>query len=346
MSNLEDWDVDVTEESSEDESLKVEYEITNYPADTTLSGYLRQWDNKQLVVPPFQRGYVWDQTRASKLIESFLLGLPVPGVFLYKERNSSRFLIIDGQQRIRSVVYFLKGLFNEKKFRLRKISDKWSGKTFDELDEDSRFNLENSVMRSTIIQQISPDDNTSIYHIFERLNTGGINLNPMEIRQCISHGEFVKALKRMNDNEDWQKILGRSGPDKRMRDVELVLRIVALAENQSNYDKPMKGFLNNYMETKKSGRKFSELEKKFSGVCKYVYESIGEKPFHFKQKLNYGFLDSVFVSLFTLNRPKDLLAVLKKLKQDENYVSCITNNTSDTTVLQNRLKIASSYFQS
>ena len=95
-------DYEVTEEAEEDEALPPSsYEIFSYPADTTLKGYLDQWDNKQLFIPQFQRNYVWDQTRASKLIESFLVGLPVPPVFLYKPATTKSFWIIDGHQRIR-----------------------------------------------------------------------------------------------------------------------------------------------------------------------------------------------------------------------------------------------------
>jgi hypothetical protein len=126
------WKIEETEEPGEDEADElVSYEILNYPADTTLKGYLEQWDAQQLRVPPFQRLYVWDLRKASKLIESFLLGLPVPGVFLFKERESAHFLIIDGQQRISSVVAFQKELFNDKAvFRLQNVAPQWNGKKF------------------------------------------------------------------------------------------------------------------------------------------------------------------------------------------------------------------------
>lgn len=346
MDIQEDWDVAKTEDSGEDEAIEIKYEITNYPADTTLSGYLRQWENKQLDVPPFQRGYVWDQIRASRLIESFLLGLPVPGVFLYKERKSSRYLIVDGLQRIRSIVSYLQGEFGEKKFRLKGISNRWIGKSFDELDDESKFNLQNAVMRSTIIQQISPDDHTSIYHIFERLNTGGVNLTPMEIRQCIASGPFVAVLNKMNKDANWRKIVGREEVDKRMRDVELVLRVVALAENNDKYEKPMKGFLNEYMEGQKLVKTFSTIEKKFSQVCKQVVDAVGDKPFHYKGRLNFGFLDAVLVVLFAKKQPQQLKTALENLKKDDDFVECITKNTSDASILKKRLSITEKIFAS
>ncbi|MGH7783877.1 MAG: DUF262 domain-containing protein, partial [Candidatus Binatia bacterium] len=138
------WKVDQTEVPGEEEADElISYEILNYPADTTLKGYLEQWNAEQLRVPEFQRRYVWDIRKASKLVESFLLGLPVPGVFLFKERKSPHFLIIDGQQRITSVVEFQKGLFKEKvAFRLQGVAPRWEGKRFSDLSETDRFKFE------------------------------------------------------------------------------------------------------------------------------------------------------------------------------------------------------------
>ena len=191
--NLDQLDFEVTEEDEETEALPPSnYEIFSYPADTTLKGYLDQWDNKQLYIPQFQRNYVWDQTRASKLIESFIVGLPVPPVFLYKPATTKSFWIIDGHQRIRSIVDFQKGIFNDDaKFRLKGVDSRWLGKSFSELTETERFAFETTVLRAVVIQQTNPKDNSSIYKIFERLNTGGLRLNAMEVRQCVYESELL-----------------------------------------------------------------------------------------------------------------------------------------------------------
>ena len=142
-----DLDIEQTEESEEDEALPApRYEIFSYPADTTLKGYLDQWNAQQLFIPKFQRNFVWDQTRASKLVESFLLGLPVPPVFLFKPARGQEFWIIDGQQRIMSVVYFQQGTFRDKKFRLTGVDRRWEGKTFEELEKPDKFAIETAVL--------------------------------------------------------------------------------------------------------------------------------------------------------------------------------------------------------
>lgn len=341
-----DWVYDKTEESSEEEeSPELKYEILNYPADTTLRGYLDQWTTEQLVVPPFQRQFVWDQVKASKLIESFLIGLPVPGVFLYKERSQGQFLIVDGQQRITSVVFFQKGLFGEKKFRLKGVSPKWEGQTFTDLTDNEKFKLENSVMRATIIQQLSPKDNTSIYHIFERLNTGGVNLNPMEVRKCVSHGPFVEELQNVNKNSDWRSCVARNRPDKRLRDVELILRCYAVYDNYEKYEKPMKGFLNNYAEEMRNNEKhYGKLGDRFTTACAIALRDLGEKPFHLRGRLNYGVLDSMIVALMNFPKARNVAKKFEKLKRNAAYMESVTHNTSDASVLKSRIQTALAAF--
>lgn len=339
MAEADEWEFEETEEAPEDEQEpQLEYEIMNYPADITLGGYVDHWDKKELIVPDFQRKYVWDRIKASKLVESFLLGLPVPGTFLYKQKSKSGFLIIDGQQRITSVVRYIKGTFDESVFRLKNVHPKYEGKSFSELSEDDQFKLRGAVLRATIIQQINPLDDTSIYQVFERLNTGGVNLNPMEVRQCVSYGPFVKALKEMNEDEDWREIIGQQKIDKRLRDVELVLRCLALAENGNEYEKTMKGFLNKYMETRRGDdASYEDMVDNFARTTRYIIEQLGPKPFHLRGRLNYGALDSILSATLADIAPSDLSERFQLLLADDDYQQSITFNTSDDSVVQLRL---------
>lgn len=316
----------------------------NYPADITISGYVDLWDRKELTVPPFQRMYVWDRIKASKLVESFLLGLPVPGTFLYKERVKAGYLIIDGQQRITSLVRFVKGTFDETVFRLKNVHPRYEGKAFNDLSEDEQFKLKGATLRATIIQQIDPQDDTSIYQVFERLNTGGVNLNPMEVRQCVSYGPFVDALKEMNRVESWRKIIGQPKIDKRLRDVELALRCLALSENGAAYEKPMKGFLNKYMEARRGDDDdYEGMIDNFRNSSDYILSHLGEKPFHLRGRLNYGALDSIMAAVLADIAPTDLADRFAKLREDGEYDDAITYNTSDESVVELRLAKAVEY---
>lgn len=343
---MSEWEVDITEDFEEDVETKI-YQITSYPADLTLKGYLDKVKAEQIVIPDFQRRYVWDQKRASKLIESFLLGLPVPGVFLYKIRASNKLSIIDGQQRILSSVRFFQNRFEEKTFRLTGVMPKWEGKTYEELDEPDKLLLDDTVLRATIVQQLDPADDSSVYHIFERLNTGGMNLNPMEIRRSVYQGEFALLLQELNENEDWRSIIARPKIDKRLRDVELILRIVALQQDWKNYEKPMKTFLNGFMA---KINKMPEVERKvllenvrtnFEWAVGLLNDQLGEKPFHIRGPMNYAVLDSVYNAVASCKKePEDLAQKFDELISNVDYLSAVSVSTSDEKVIKIRFEEA------
>jgi hypothetical protein len=346
---MAEWDVDLTEDFDEDVETKI-YQITSYPADLTLRGYFDKVKAEQIFVPDFQRNYVWDQKRASKLIESFLLGLPVPGVFLYKVRASNKLSIIDGQQRILSAVKFFQNRFEEKIFRLTNVMPKWEGKTYEELDEPDRLLLDDTVLRATIVQQLDPADDSSVYHIFERLNTGGMNLNPMEIRRSVYPGEFAGLLMELNENKNWRTIIARPKIDKRLRDVELILRIVALQQDWQNYEKPMKTFLNGFMAKvnrvpeEERAALLENIRVDFERAVKILSEQLGDKPFHIRGPMNYAVLDSVYNAVACANEePEGLAEKFQVLISSATYLSAVSVSTSDERVIKIRFEEAMKY---
>lgn len=340
----EEWEVDETEESEEQEQDVFSYQINSYPADITLKGYLDKWDEGQIEIPKFQRNYVWDQVKASKLIESFLLGLPVPGVFLYKDRKTNKLAVIDGQQRILSSIRYFKNEFDEKIFRLKNVLPKWEGKTYSDLEDSDRFQLNDTVLRATVVQQLDPEDDSSIYHIFERLNTGGINLNPMEIRKCVFFGELFALLEELNSDENWRKIIFKPKIDKRLRDVELVLRCLSLHESWKEYDKPMKGYLNSFMakvremEPDERDSKLNEFRGIFTNTCEIIANKLPEKPFHLRGRINYAAMDSIFNAVAELGDTGNLAAKYETLIKDPEYLETATINTSDGKTLYLRFQ--------
>lgn len=348
MTEIDEWEYEETEVREDEEQDVITYQINYYPADFTLKVYLDKWESGQLKMPTFQRSYVWDQVKASKLIESFLLGLPVPNVFLYKERNTNKLQVIDGQQRILSVVRYFKNEFNGKIFRLKNVNPKWDGKTYEELDDADRFQLDDTVLRATVVQQLDPDDDSSIFHIFERLNTGGINLNQMEIRKCVYSGPQFELLEELNKFAEWRKLIGQPKIDKRLRDTELLLRVLALSASWSAYKKPMKRFLNNYLETSRKlnasemERYLNETKADFSAICKYTLHHLGEKPFHLRGRLNYAAMDSTLVAagIALKKGVADFKRRYDVLLEDDEYIQWCTKDTSDEKILIGRIKKA------
>jgi len=336
------------DESGEDE-VSVEYDIATYPSDFTLSGIWDKWKAKDITIPDFQREFVWSIKQSSLLIDSFLLGLPVPPVFFYIDEENKN-LVIDGHQRILSIVFFFEGYFGSESlkgkrqvFRLTGLDENnpYHKKTFAELDESDQRKLKDAVLRAINVRQLAPEgERTSIYYIFERLNTGGTPLKPQEIRNCVYRGNIVDELRELNKDENWRKILGKTSYDKHQKDIELVLRVFALSRPSSEYEKPMKEFLNKAMSQnrKASSNEFKQFQNRFSKTAEVIVEKLGEKPFHVRGPLNTSVLDSVFCTILSNieHVPPDLKERFIKLKDNYDFDESTRTATTDTKILDAR----------
>lgn len=342
-----------TEDESDDGETSVVYDIASYPSDFTLAGIAQMWKDQDIEIPDFQREFVWTVQQSSLLIDSFLCGLPVPAVFFYIDEKNKN-LVIDGQQRILSVVFFMEGYFGHEStqgkrqvFRLSGLDEKspFRNKRFVDLDEADQRKLKQAVLRAVNIRQLGPvGESTSAYHIFERLNTGGTPLKPQEIRNCVFRGSLSTKLKEANKDTNWRLILGKNALDKHQKDVEILLRVFALVGAVENYEKPMKEFLNKAMKRHESGEtaKVQNFFNVFPKVTKMVASALGEKPFHIRGPLNVSALDSVMCVL-TENYSKiaanQLATRYQSLLEDDDFSNVTQLGTTDTKTLRERMVI-------
>lgn len=339
------------EDKIEEEEVYQTFDIATYPSDFTLKGIVNMWNEGGITIPDFQREFVWSIKQSSLLIESFLLGLPVPPVFFYIDEDNSN-LVIDGQQRILSTVYFFNGYFGKENtkgkrqvFRLSGLNEQspYYKKTYSDLNESDRRKLDNTVLRAINIRQLTPvGEGTSMYHIFERLNTGGTPLKSQEIRNVVFRGEFVNVLRELNRDENWRKILGTKNVNKHQTDVELLLRLFALYTRKDEYEKPMKEFLNISMKKHQTGdtKEVRDFSEKFKSINSFLISELGEKPFHLRTRLSSSTLDSVMVNLMkNINRiPADFKNRYENLIKTEKLEELTTIGTTDPTVMKERFE--------
>jgi hypothetical protein len=283
-----------------EEEIPFDYSITSYGADPTVDGLVQRMRKEDILIPPFQRGYVWNYRQACRFIESLLLGLPVPGIFFSKEDETERLLVIDGQQRLRTLQYFYDGVFEptKKVFELRGVHSKFVGLAYKTLPNEIRRKLDNAILHATIVRQDKPsDENSSVYLIFERLNTGGTELQPQEIRAAIYHGEFNELLKNLNKVPAWREIFGPVS--SKTRDQELILRFLGLYFWTDRYESPMKRFLNTYMSANRHLKLSSaeELRSTFANTIELAFRSLGKGAFRPERALNAAVFDAVMVGL-------------------------------------------------
>lgn len=346
------------------EVIPFTYAITSYGADYPVDSLVKRIEVKDIVVPTFgqqfladskvvgfQREYVWTRPKADRFIESLLLGLPVPGVFLVKE-PSGVFLVLDGHQRLHTLHAYYEGVIAGEEYRLKDVQERFEGKRYKDLDTEDRRRLDDSIIHATIVRQDEPtEDQSSIYVIFERLNTGGINLQPQEIRVALYHGEFSRVLRELNDVPAWRELYGQKS--RRLKDLELILRFFAFLYYAQNYRSPMKDFLNRYMAANRHLARQSEPELRniFSETTALLSNVFGWRAFRLRTTVNAAVLDSLLCGIAKrlmakggIEDRKQLIESYGKLIENENYKSAVETGTSQETNVQTRLRLAEEAF--
>jgi len=372
------WFDDYADE--EDELQIDEYDITATPNDFNVSTLFNFIESGAVRIPGFQRNFVWDHVRSSKLIESLILGIPVPQLFLY-EQARNRFLVIDGQQRLMSIYYFIKRRFprKEKRVEIRGIFDK-EGKVPDEVLHDDEFfedfklklseKLPNQTnkfhglnystlgdyktqfdlrpIRNIIVKQNSPaDDDSSMYEVFNRLNTGGINLRPQEIRTSMYHSKFYDMLYRINTDSRWRKILNSPEPDLHMKDIEILLRGFAMLISGDEYAPSMVRFLNQFSRKCEShansqNEYLQRLFVSFLKACEDIPDDAFTNPKN--NRFNIALFEAVFTATceeaFKKRRLLDAEMDADEITTLERDPSFVTASLEGTTNVGTRLKRA------
>lgn len=380
----DDW---YDDEADDDDDFQIKaYDITASPNDFNISTMFSFIESGAVIIPVFQRNYVWDQKRASKLIESIIIGLPIPQIFLYEEARN-KFLVIDGQQRLMSIYYFMKERFprKDKRIELRRIFDEHGKVPIEVLDNDDYFSpfklklterlpmhpnqlnkcdysslgdmkttFELRTVRNIIIKQNAPDAETdeasSIYEIFNRLNSGGINLKPQEIRSSLYHSEFYALLYEINLDPRWRSLLGVPEPDLHMKDIEILLRAFAMVMSGHEYKPSMTRFLNFISKRAKSlstakVQYLKQLFEAFLGAC----SSLSPTAFVSSQskKVNISLIEAVFAaeceSSFNSNSldvPELAPSKLQALKDDHEFVKASQAQTASTANVNKRVERA------
>jgi hypothetical protein len=349
------------------EVIESPYSITSYGADYPVDSLVKRIEAGDVLVPTFnwkapnateivgfQRQYVWPRPKADRFIESLLLGLPVPGIFLVKE-PSGVLLVLDGHQRLHTLQSFYSGVIGEEVYKLSdNVQKRFVGKRYKDLDAEDRRRLDDSIIHATVVRQDEPaEDQSSIYTIFERLNTGGVNLQPQEIRVALYHGEFVRVLQELNDSKPWRDLVGPKS--SRLKDMEMILRFFAFLYFSGKYEAPMKIFLNRYMATNRRllAQSEGQLKEIFLSTTGVIKEAIGAKAFRPKRAVNAAVVDSLMTGVAKRLQAKGPISDFNSLRAnydaliaDEKYLEAAETGTSQAANVSTRLSKAEQAFSS
>ncbi|NET27695.1 DUF262 domain-containing protein [Okeania sp. SIO1I7] len=265
----------------------VDYQTKEYPVEVIVQKYMegRDDDTNELFIPDYQREMIWEEKRQSKFIESVLLGLPIPPIFvadIYERENDlGRLEIVDGTQRIRALSIFSN---NELTLEGLKKLEKLNNFTFADLPlaRQRRFN------RTTIrmIQLTEKADEEVRRDMFERINTGSIVLNDMEKRRGIQRGPFLNFIDQLSENTKFRKLCPFSEAlVKRREPQEFVLRFFAYLNNYQNFGEQVNLFLNDYLEKNNKDGNFDrdKMEGEFESMLDFVEKHF---PYGFRKGKN------------------------------------------------------------
>lgn len=341
------------------------YNINSWGADLSFREIITMYEEGELQKPELQRKYVWTRKEASRFIDSILLGLPVPSVFLAKEQDETM-LIIDGYQRIMTVNDYVRGIFSGdgKVFKLsntENINARWRGNAFAELETEEKRRIRNTTIHAIIFEQKHPRNDTGMFQIFERINTGGRTLKAQEIRNCVYQGKCNDLLFELNKYGPWQMVLGIDAEDSRMADMELILRYFAMRDLHNRREGQLKQinlakYLNQYMsdKTNSSEEDIYNMRQDFIKMIDKSCELFGEDAFknlkdgteNFVGKINPAIFDAVSVATsyaiqagyeFT---EEDYLEKYRSLIKNKEFHHASSSRTTDIEHIRKRIELA------
>ena len=366
IQNNESISYDIIEEERNEELANDDlFNISSWGADPSVRELITQYSEGDIEKPELQRKYVWNKKVASRFIESLLLGLPVPSIFLANIESTGKRLIIDGYQRIRTLHdYIHDGIWrgDDSVFRLvdsNVINKRWRNKTFSELSESDKRRLKNYTIHAIIFEQRRPANDSAMFQIFERINTSGVTLNDQEVRNCVYQGAMNTRLFELNMKHEWRELFGKEMQDNRMIDLELILRFFAMNKSEiylsDEKSLVLKKILNDEMANNRTESKYLDsVCTDFVNTIDFIFKNFGEEAFYNLQndlqKIRKRLYPTVYDSLMIATSialskgfiPEgiDLKERRMAMLRDESYRESITQGTMTVEHIRTRIQRA------
>lgn len=310
------------------------------------------------IQPDFQRDVVWKQDDQSRFIDSLVKQLPIPSMCFSLDYKTQRWKVIDGLQRMSSIIRFL----STAEWKLSDLSD-IHPKLRNAKNSDLRNGPEEQKRLFALVEDVSIPvtvircDYTQRSHmlylftIFHRLNSGGVRLTNQEIRNCIYTGPFNDLLKSFDSsNADWKVIKKRIwGSMDRFRSVEVILRVLAFAEERQAYDGNLARFLNDYMHRHANERPdaIKAFDVRLNEVAKRANEALSVEP---QRKLPLLLIEALLVAMYSqadrlsTMKSEALTKAYKNMRAHPNFVESARYAVTSSDNVRNRLSAAVAAF--
>ena len=260
-------------------SVEDNTDLIVYSRDWTVATILNQIEQGNIDLNPgFQRRNAWNDTKRSRLIESILIGYPIPEIVLAESKGKrNSFIVIDGKQRLLTIAGYKDNekykYWDRRNPKTADLKSKYNALSYDDLSSDTELLriFENSALRCTVISNYHSEN--SLYDIFYRLNAGSTKLSSQELRQALNKGKFSEFLLQVTDEDNiLRNVMNIKGPDKRLRDVEVLLRCMSYLEYASDYKGNLLQFLDN--KTKVFNERWDSDQEYIEKLKNRVFEAV------------------------------------------------------------------------
>jgi len=355
-------------EDEEDEEDQRDYpsinESVNIKEDKySIFEYLRKLKKGDIMLSPdFQRHVVWKPEQKSKFIESVLMGLPLPPIYLKKD-SDTKYIVVDGLQRSSTLRDFMEGklVLTGLEPEDKNILNNATVDTLDDLKDGLRARIED---RQLFVYVMEPSVPMSVvYDVFNRINTGGTQLSRQEIRNCIFQGRSTLMLKTIAEDKTFKDSIDHGIQELRMKDREAVLRCLAFVV--LNYELDYDGSMDKFMEkamtkiNKMPQSKSDDLERCTLNVFSLTSKIFGDANFRIptdytRGRINIAVMESVFncfyqkknrISINSTQKQK-LTMAFKNLLADERFLGAVRWSTGSMSQVKTRFRLAHDAFDS
>lgn len=351
ISNEEEEEEDTSDYPSLDDNVNINTDKNS------IFDYIRRLNEGRIFLSPdFQRHVVWKPEQKSRFIESVLMGLPLPPIYLKKD-SATRYIVVDGLQRTSTLRDFMAGKLTLSGLEPdgRNILEGANINTLDNIKEGLKAQFEDRQMFIYVMEPSVPM--SVVYDVFNRINTGGTQLSRQEIRNCIFQGNSTSLLTSLAENTTFKTSIGYGIKDLRMKDREAVLRCLAFAVQ--NYELDYDGSMDKYLEkamtkiNKMKTEEVDELKHHALDVFATTERIYGDANFRIptdytRGRINIAVMETVFHCFYQADKkPIDnqlLRSAFESLLENDEYLGAVRWSTGSTSQVKTRFRMAHNVF--
>ena len=274
----EDIEQDNLAQEESEESISIQrYAFNAFRIERSIRDILSWVDKGKIIIPEFQRDFVWNFNQSSRFIESILLGLPIPDFFMFRlidnKEKSERYILIDGLQRYTTIRQFVNGRYeqgkNNRPFKINNKSSQWYGIPYEKLDDNDKDYFQDYSLKINVFDSVENSDRMQKLYmtaIFERINTGSTKLSAQEVRNAIYTGDIIKQIRLDSSSPLFVELLQNDKAKymQRCRNEEFYIRLLAYNQVYQQLIRSSEYFVDNDKDSKISSSKDLML-------CNYLY---------------------------------------------------------------------------